>query len=147
MITSNSHLSSIYSRYRGVQYSLRWVHGCPASFTFRTRHSLIPVKHTIHASHFNFFFVCIPIPLRLSIDLGRLVGSMPLRYRKSISHTYPASSQTASSCAVDIVVLVFYRFALRIALYSYIYCLFGRLSIELYSRYMIMIMINRYTPC
>ena len=39
--------------------------------------------------HRTSFFVCIPILLfRLSIDLGRLVGSMPLRYQKieSLAH-------------------------------------------------------------
>jgi hypothetical protein len=38
------------------------------------------------------FFVCIPILLfRLSIDLGRLVGSMPLRYQKNESLAHLSS--------------------------------------------------------
>jgi len=96
---------------------------------------------------FQFFFVCTPIsfsPVYRSGAFGWIDATQASK--KSISHTYPASSQTVSSCAVDFVtvILVFCRFSLlRIALYSYIYCLFRRLSIELYPRYMI----NRYTPC
>ena len=42
--------------------------------------------------HRTSFFVCIPILLfRLSIDLGRLVGSMPLRYQKNESLAHLSS--------------------------------------------------------
>jgi len=42
--------------------------------------------------HRTSFFVCIPIFLfRLSIDLGRLVGSMPLRYQKNESFAHLSS--------------------------------------------------------
>jgi hypothetical protein len=111
-----------------------------------TRHSLIPVKHTIHASHLIF---CLYSYFSFSLvyrsgAFGWIDAAQVSKM--NLSHTYPASSQTASSCAVDIVIIVLCRFfALRIAVYSYIYCSFGRLSIELYSPYMIMI--NRYTPC
>jgi len=125
----------------------RWAHGCPASFTFHTRHSLISVKHTIHASHLIF---CLYSYSSFSLvyrsgAFGWIDAAQVLK-RKNLSYTYPASSQTASSCVMDIVIIVFCRFfALRIALYSYIYCSFVRLSIELYSPYMTMI--DRYTPC
>jgi hypothetical protein len=96
--------------------------------------------------HRTSFFVCIPISFSLVYRSGAFgwIDAAQVSNKKNLSHTYPASSQTASSCAVDIVIIVFCRFfALRIAVYSYIYCSFGRLSIELYSPYMIMI--NRYT--
>jgi hypothetical protein len=96
------------------------------------------------------FFVCIPIFLfRLSIDLGRLVGLMPLRCQKKdyLAHLSSIVADRVvvrgGHCFCRVVSLL--RFTYRIVQYSYIYCSFGRLSIELYSPYMIMI--NRYTPC
>jgi hypothetical protein len=59
LITSKSHLSSIYSRYRGVPHSLCRAHGCPASFTFHTTFTnLGKTYYTCIAPH---FLVCIPI--------------------------------------------------------------------------------------
>jgi hypothetical protein len=68
----------------------RWAYGCPASFTFHTRHSLISVKHTIHASHLIFCLYSYFL-FRLSIDLGRLVGSIPLRCQKNESLAHLSS--------------------------------------------------------
>jgi hypothetical protein len=72
--------------------------------------------------HRTSFFVCTPIILfHLSIDLGRLVGSMPLRCQKNESLA-PLIQHRRRPCVVDIVIIVFCRlFALRIAVYSYIY--------------------------
>jgi hypothetical protein len=63
-----------------VHHFLRWAHGCPASYKFYTLHSLIVVRHTIHAS--LFIFVCIPILFSLSIDLGRLLDRYPTGIKK-----------------------------------------------------------------
>ena len=96
--------------------------------------------------HRTSFFVCIPIfRFHLSIDLGRLVGSMPLRCQKKYSRTLIQHRRRTRRRArwTSLLSCFIACSLLRIALYTYIYCSFGRLSIELYSP---LIMIDRYTP-
>lgn len=91
----------------------------------------------MHRSHFLSVFLFLFLVYR-SGAFG-WIDAAQVSKKKNLSHIHPASSQAVLSCAVDTVVIVFCHFVpLRIAVYSYIYCSFGRLSIELYSPYMIM---------
>lgn len=90
--------------------------------------------------HRTSFFVCTPIFSFSLVYRSGAFGWIDAAQvsKKRISRTViQHRRRPRRPCVVDIVTIVFCRlFAFRIALYSYIYCSFGRLSIELYSLFM-----------
>jgi hypothetical protein len=118
LITSNSHLSFIYYAIEACTI----LAGRMVARIIHISHTTLtnPGKtyHTCIAPHFLSVFLFFFFAVYRSGAFG-WIDAAQVSKKKNLSYTYPASSQTASSCAVDIVIIVFCRFfALRIALYS-----------------------------
>jgi hypothetical protein len=119
-----------------VHHFLRWARGCPVSFTFPPLHSLILVKHTIHAPHhfclYSYFF-------SLVYRTGAFGWIDAVQVSKNSFSRFSSVDRFVVHGGHRSRVLSLLCFTYRTVQYSYIYCSVGRLSIEPYCRYIIFV--------